>query len=127
MIHEKIVILTKKKMKKISIFLLAIIISSCSSMESDADKVCEFAELNFKKVELSFVAMSGDKKVQKELKEVEDKIGEMEKDIEKLNKKYEGNEEFEKYLEENCDKWKKMNDMVKELEEGLKDFQNFDF
>ena len=70
-------------MKKISIFLFAIIISSCSSMESDANKVCEFSELNFKKIELSVAAMSGDKKVQKELKEVDDKIGEMEKDIEK--------------------------------------------
>ena len=114
-------------MKKISIFLLAIIISSCSSMESDADKVCEFAELKFKKTELTLAARFGDKKAQKELKKVEDKIQKMEKDLEKLNKKYEGNEDFNKYLNENCDSKKKMDDMMKEFEELQKDSLNLDF
>ena len=96
-------------MKRISILILALIISSCSSMESDADKVCENLEESKKMMpeilKLSFKSIT-DKSAAEELEEIQEKIEEMGKEIEDIVKKYEDDEKFKDYLRDNCDSFK---------------------
>jgi len=96
-------------MKRISILILALIITSCSSMESDANKVCknleESKEIIPKVLELSFKSIS-DKSAAEELEEIQEKMKEMGKEIEEIVKKYEDDEKFKDYLQDNCDSYK---------------------
>ena len=96
-------------MKRISILILALIISSCSSMESDADKVCENLDESKKMMseilKLSFKSIN-DKSAAEELEEIQEKIEEMGKEIEDIVKKYEDDEKFKDYLRDNCDSFK---------------------
>ena len=111
-------------MKRISILILALIISSCSSMESDADKVCDYYELKDRIPKLQIQVLNGDQKAKKELQKVKDNIDIIEKDVKKLEKKYKDNKEYEKYLSENCATWSELNEMDKFFE-GLENL-NFE-
>ena len=96
-------------MKRISILILALIISSCSSMESDADKVCENLEESKKMMteilKLSLKSIT-DKSAAEELEEIQEKFEEMGKEIGDIVEKYEDNEKFKDYLRDNCDSFK---------------------
>ena len=111
-------------MKRISILILVLIISSCSSMESDADKVCDYYELKAKIPELEIQILKGDEKAKKELQEVKDNIDIIEKDVEKLEKKYKDNKAYEKYLSENCATWSELNEIKKLWDKGIKNLEN---
>jgi len=97
-------------MKRISILILALIISSCSSMESDADKYCEYLtetqELMPKVYELSAKAAFDDKSAKDELEDIQERIDEKRKELEEISKKYKDDETFKDYLSDNCDSFK---------------------
>ena len=97
-------------MKRISILILALIISSCSSMESDADKYCEYltetTELVPKVFELGAKATFGDKSAKDELEDIQERIEEKRKELEEISEKYKDDETFKDYLSDNCDSFK---------------------
>ena len=113
-------------MKNIIILAIACLaLFSCSNMESDAEKACDFTTQTMEMMpqffELSMKAGIGDedskKEAQKELDELQasfEKIGE---ELESIKGKYD-EEEFQAYLLENCEALKEMGQVVEGLEEA---------
>ena len=103
-------------MKKIIILTIIVAaFSSCSSMDSDAQKVCsnfdKLKEMMPEMMKLSFASSIGTEEAKKEAKLKLDSINnEMEvmgKQMEEIRNKYD-EEEFKKYLLENCENAEKM-------------------
>ena len=96
---------------------------SCSNMESDAEKACDFAtqmmEMMPQMIELSMKAGFGDEDSKKEaqikLDELQANIEKMSEEMESIKGKYD-KEEFQAYLIENCEGAKEMLEMGKSLE-----------
>ena len=113
-------------MKKLLLITLVMFsFSSCSNMESDAKKVCDyssqFMEMSAEAIQLSMKVGFGDEAekqtAQKELEKLETKIEKMTKEIEDIQAKYDESE-FEAYLLENCD-------ALQNMQNQLKDFGDF--
>ena len=103
-------------MKKIPLILLFIpLFFSCSNMESDAEKVCDLTTLTTDvmpaMVELRKKADYGDeeskKEAQKQLEKLEADVKLLVAVIENIKLKYD-EDEFQAYLLENCEGFKKM-------------------
>ena len=108
--------------KLILIALIFVAFSSCSTMESDAQKACELmtetAELMPEVIQLGLKSSFGDEESKKEsrkkLNKVKSKMESMALELAIINKKY--NEyEFKAYLVDNCELAKNS----KEMDEGL--------
>ena len=108
--------------KLILITLIFVAFSSCSNMESDAQKACELiaetAELMPEVIQLGLKSSFGDEESKKEsrkkLNKVKSKMESMALELAIINKKY--NEyEFKAYLVDNCELAKNS----KEMDEGL--------
>ena len=117
-------------MKKLILLLLFIpLVFSCSNMESDAEKVCDLTTLTIDVMpamaQLGMKAGFGDeeskKEAQKQLDELEADIKIMAAEIENIKVKYD--DEFQAYLLENCEGFKKMTEMGEALQ-GLGDSIN---
>ncbi len=102
-------------MKKLILLLFIPLVLSCSNMESDAEKVCDLTTLtiNVKPAmkELREKADYGDeeskKEAQKQLDKLEADIKLLQAVIENIKIKYD-EDEFQAYLLENCEGFKKM-------------------
>ena len=95
-------------MKKLIVLLLFIpLVFSCSNMESDAEKVCDLTTLiiDVKRSSLS----------PKQLDELEADIKIMGAEIENIKVKYD-EDEFQAYLLENCEGFKKIIEMGEALQ-----------
>jgi|GEM_PF-1261034 hypothetical protein len=114
-------------MKKIiTLTLIIAAFSSCSNMESDAQKVCS----NFDKVKemmpemmkLSFASSIGTEEAKKEAKlkldSINNELEVMGKQMEEIRSKYD-EEEFKKYLLENCENAEKMMEGLKSISESI--------
>jgi peptidoglycan hydrolase CwlO-like protein len=104
-------------MKNIIILIIACLaLSSCSNMESDADKVCdlttEMIEMMPPMVKLSMKAGFGDEDSKKELDELQASLEKMSKELESIKGKYD-EEEFKAYFSENCAGAKELLEMGK--------------
>jgi peptidoglycan hydrolase CwlO-like protein len=115
-------------MKKITILMIMIItISSCSNMESDAEKVCDLTtktmEMMPEMVQLGMKAGFGDeeskKEAQKKLDELEADIKKMGTELDNIKGKYD-EDKFQAYLLENCEAVKGITKMGEALQ-GLED------
>ena len=111
-------------MKNIILLVTACLtLYSCSNMESDAKKACDFTtqmmEMMPQMIELSMKAGFGDEDSKKEaqikLDELEANIEKMSEEMESIKSKYD-KEEFQAYLLENCEGAKEMLEMGKSLE-----------
>ena len=111
-------------MKNIIILATACLtLYSCSNMESDAEKACDFTtqmmEMMPQMIELSMKAGFGDEDSKKEaqikLDELEANIEKMSEEMESIKGKYD-KEEFQAYLLENCEGAKEMLEIGKSLE-----------
>jgi hypothetical protein len=111
-------------MKNIIILAIACLaLSSCSNMESDAEKACDFTtqimEMMPQMIELSMKAGFGDEdskeEAQKKLDELQASLEKMSEEMESIKGKYD-EEEFQAYLLENCEGAKEMLEMGKALE-----------
>jgi len=111
-------------MKKIALLLLtATFLLSCSSMESDAKKACDFmtesVELMPEMMKLSMKANLGDedskKEAQKKLDELTLKMDSYTEEMEAIKAKYD-EDEFQKYLLENCEVAKELKEMGEAFE-----------
>ena len=111
-------------MKNLTLLLLtATFLFSCSNMESDAQKACDFmtetVELMPEMMKLSMKANFGDenskKEAQKKLDEITLKMESYTEEIKAINAKYD-EDEFQKYLLENCEQAKKIEKMGKAFE-----------
>ena len=111
-------------MKNIIILAIAFLaLSSCSNMESDAQKTCDFTtqimEMMPQMLELSMKASFGDEEskeeAQKKLDEFQAIVEKMSKEMESIKAKYD-EEEFQAYLLENCEGAKELLEMGKALE-----------
>ena len=111
-------------MKKLILLLILIVsFSSCSNMESDAEKVCELitesSELLPEVFKLGMGYGFGDEEskneAKKKLDEVEAKIKSLGVSIEVIKMKYD-EDVFEAYLLDNCETAKNLNEMGKALE-----------
>ena len=111
-------------MKKIALLLLtATFLFSCSSMESDAKKACdlmtEAVELMPEMMKLSMKASLGNedskKDAQKKLDELTLKMDSYTEEMEAIKSKYD-EDEFQKYLLENCEQAKKLEQLGKAFE-----------
>jgi len=111
-------------MKKLILLLLFIpLVFSCSNMESDAEKVCDLTTLTMDAMpamaQLSMKAGFGDeeskKEAQKQLDELEADIKIMGAEIENIKVKYD-EDEFQAYLLENCEGFKKIIEMGEALQ-----------
>ena len=117
-------------MKKLILFLFIPLVLACSNMESDAEKVCDLTTLtiNVKPAikELREKADYGDeeskKEAQKQLDKLEADVKLLVAVIENLKVKYD-EDEFQAYLLENCEGFKKMTEMGETLQ-GLGDSIN---
>ena len=95
--------------------ILIITISSCSNMESDAEKACDLTtqtmEMMPEMLQLGMKAGFGDeeskKEAQKQLDKLEADIKLLQAVIENIKIKYD-EDEFQAYLLENCEGFKKM-------------------
>ena len=104
-------------MKKL-IFITALILSSCSNMQSDVEKVCDLTtktiEMMPNVLELSMKAGFGDEsskeEAQKELDKMQAEIEEMGKEVETIKSKYD-EDEFQAYFIENCEAAKKLSEI----------------
>ena len=103
-------------MKKIFILVLLIpLVFSCSNMESDAKKVCDLTTLTMDAMpamaQLSMKAGFGDeeskKEAQKQLDKLKADIKLLQAVMENIKIKYD-EDEFQAYLLENCEGFKKM-------------------
>ena len=102
-------------MRKLILLLFIPLIFSCSNMESDAEKVCDLTTLTTNvmptMVELRKKADYGDeeskKEAQKQLDKLEADVKLLVAVIENLKVKYD-EDEFQAYLLENCEGFKKM-------------------
>ena len=107
-------------MKKLRLLLFIPLVFACSNMESDAEKVCNLTTLTMDvmpaMVQLSNKADYGDeeskKEAQKQLDKLEADIKILGAVIENIKVKYD-EDEFQAYLLENCDGFKKMTDSIK--------------
>ena len=107
--------------------ILIITISSCSNMESDAEKVCDLTtqtmELMPEMLQLGMKAGFGDeeskKEAQKQIDKLEADIKKMGEELENIKVKYD-EDEFQAYFLENCEGAKKMTEMGEALQ-GLGD------
>ena len=107
-------------MKKLILFLFIPLVLACSNMESDAEKVCDLTTLtiNVKPAmkELREKADYGDeeskKEAQKQLDKLEADIKKMGEELENIKVKYD-EDEFQAYLLENCEGFKKMTEINK--------------
>ena len=107
--------------------ILIMTISSCSNMESDAEKACDLTtqtmEMMPEMLQLGMKAGFGDeeskKEAQKQLDEIEADIKKMGAELENIKVKYD-EDEFQAYLLENCEGAKKMREMGEALQ-GLGD------
>ena len=113
-------------MKKIiTLTLIIAAFSSCSTMDSDAQKVCsnfeKLKEMMPEMMKLSFASSIGTEEAKKEAKLKLDSINnEMEvmgKQMEEIRGKYD-DEEFKKYLLENCESAEKMIEGLENLSES---------
>ena len=110
--------------------ILIITISSCSNMESDAEKVCDLTTLTIDVMpamaQLGMKAGFGDeeskKEAQKQIDKLEADIKKMGEELENIKVKYD-EDEFQAYLLENCEGFKKMTEMGEALQ-GLGDSIN---
>ena len=102
-------------MKKLILLLFIPLVLSCSNMESDAEKVCDLTTLTTNvmpaMVELRKKADYGDeeskKEAQKQLDKLEADVKLLVAVIENLKVKYD-EDEFQAYLLESCEGFKKM-------------------
>ena len=108
--------------KLILIALIFIAFSSCSTMESDAQKACELmtetAELMPEVIELGLKSSFGDEESKKEsykkLSKVKSKMESMALELAIINKKY-NEHEFQAYLLDNCETVKNLKEMGEAL------------
>ena len=119
-------------MKNIFLILLFIpLVFSCSNIESDAKKVCDLTTLTMDAMpamaQLSMKAGFGDeeskKEAQKQLDELEADIKIMGAEIENIKVKYD-EDEFQAYLLENCEGFKKIMEMGEALQDIGDSFDN---
>ena len=118
--------------KLILITLIFVAFSSCSNMESDAQKACELmtetAELLPEVMQLGMKSAFGDeeskKEAQKKLDELQSKTESMAVELAVINKKYD-EDEFQAYLLDNCETAKNLKEMGEALE-GLGDLLDTD-
>ena len=94
-------------MKKLFLLLFIPIVFACSSMESDAEKVCDLATLT---IDVKRSSLSP-----KQLDELEVDIKILGAEIENIKAKYD-EDEFQAYLLENCEGFKKMTEMGESLQ-----------
>ena len=102
-------------MKKLLLLLFFPLVFSCSNMESDAERVCDLTTLTIDvkpvMAQLGMKASFGDeeskKEAQKKLDELEADIKILGSEIENIKAKYD-EDEFQAYLLENCEGFKKM-------------------
>ena len=107
-------------MKKLILLLFIPLVLACSNMESDAEKVCDLTTLTTNvmpaMVELRKKADYGDeeskKEAQKQLDKLEADIKKMGEELENIKVKYD-EDEFQAYLLENCEGFKKMTEINK--------------
>ena len=107
-------------MKKLILLLFIPLVFCCSNMESDAEKVCDLTTLTTNvmpaMVELRKKADYGDeeskKEAQKQLDKLEADIKLLVAVIENLKVKYD-EDEFQAYLLENCEGFKKLTEINK--------------
>ena len=107
-------------MKKLILLLLIPLVLACSNMESDAERVCDLTTLtiNVKPVmtELGLKASFGDEKskkeAQKQLDKLEADVKLLRAVIENIKVKY-NEDEFQAYLLENCEGFKKLTEINK--------------
>lgn len=111
-------------MKKIiTLTLMLAAFSSCSNMESDAQKVCsamdELKETMPEMMKLSFKSALGTEESKKEatqkLDSLKKELDAMSKEMEEIQSKYD-KDEFQQYLIENCESAEKMKEMFQGLE-----------
>ena len=118
------------EIKKLILLLFIPLVFACSNMESDAKKVCDLTTLtiNVKPAmkELREKADYGDeeskKEAQKQLDKLEADIKLLQAVIENIKIKYD-EDEFQAYLLENCEGFKKMTEMGEALQ-GIRDSIN---
>ncbi len=109
--------------KLILVILIFAIFSSCSNMESDAQKACELiaetAELMPEVIQLGIKSAFGDEESKKEaykkLSQVKSKMESMALELAIINKKYD-EYEFKAYLLDNCETAKNLKEMGEALE-----------
>ena len=102
-------------MKKLILLLFIPLVLACSNMESDAEKVCDLTTLTMDAMpamaQLRMKAGFGDeeskKEAQKQLDKLEADIKLLRAVIENIKIKYD-EDEFQAYLLENCEGFKKM-------------------
>lgn len=112
----------------IALTLIIAAFSSCSNMESDAQKVCsnfdKVKEMMPEMVKLSFASSIRTEEAKKEATQKLDSINnELEligNQIEEIRGKYD-DDEFQKYLLKNCENAEKMIDGLKSLSEGVEE------
>ena len=110
-------------MKKLILLLFISLVFACSNMESDAEKVCDLTTLTINvkpaMAQLSLKTGFGDeeskKEAQKQLDKLEADIKILGAVIENIKVKYDENE-FQTYLLENCEGFKKMTEMGESLQ-----------
>jgi len=94
-------------MKKLFLLLFIPIVFACSNMESDAEKVCDLTTLT---IDVKRSSLSP-----KQLDELEVDIKILGAEIENIKAKYD-EDEFQAYLLENCEGFKKMTEMGESLQ-----------
>lgn len=112
----------------IALTLIIAAFSSCSNMESDAQKVCsnfdKVKEMMPEMVKLSFASSIGTEEAKKEATQKFDSFNnEMEligKQVEEILSKYD-EEEFKKHLLENCENAEKMMESLKNISESIEE------
>ena len=112
--------------KLILITLIFAAFSSCSNMESDAQKACELiaetAELMPEVIQLGLKSSFGDEESKKEsrkkLNKVKSKMESMALELAIINKKYD-EEEFQAYLFDNCETVKNLREMGEAFSDSL--------
>ena len=110
-------------MKKLILLLFISLVFACSNMESDAEKVCDLTTLTINvkpaMAQLSLKTGFGDeeskKEAQKQLDKLEADIKIMGAEIDNIKVKYD-EDEFQAYLLENCEGFKKMTEMGESLQ-----------
>ena len=117
-------------MKRLILLLFIPLVFTCSNMESDAEKVCDLTTLTINvkpaMAQLTLKAGFGDeeskKEAQKQLDKLEADVKLLVAVIDNLKVKYD-EDEFQAYLLENCEGFKKMTEMGETLQ-GLGDSIN---
>ena len=112
--------------KLILVILIFAIFSSCSNMESDAQKACELiaetAELMPEVIQLGIKSAFGDEESKKEaykkLNQVKSKVESMALELAIINKKYD-EDEFQAYLLDNCETAKNLKEIGEAFSDSL--------